>query len=257
MPFGEDFWSARRGGGTAQAEPEPYKGSEQAQASGIDFRSPQGALDAGGFAPGAGSPTEQARILSGAGGPEDAMNRSVQALTEEGIRLRDEEQQGLDYAKDLFNEFLPEMTRHPLTERDMNELAAGRLEEIARGRMADMASLKEYTGQTNLEGGITADLAAQVSMGAMGQATSARRELRSRAADMTAQHQMKLLSIAGASKDIQSAVSTYAAEAAAMAAGLYQRESAADKGYQAAKDANKTEWWEVALGIGKMAVPFL
>lgn len=224
------------GGGFYQAQQQYQQDQQNWQQ-----RSAQHALDQGGFAPGAGTPEQQAQILSGAGGNQAAGNRAIQALSYEGLRLRDEEQGGLDASKRLFNSMLPELQRHPLSERDINELAAGRLEEVAQGKMRDMQGLREHLGSSEMDGNLAGDLGIQAEIAAMGQGTQAMRGLRERHAEMTGQHQMQLLQTAGVAHQIFPAVSTYGAEAAEAAATHYGNMYAADKNYEAQKYAAKQQ----------------
>jgi len=216
-------------------------GQRPQQNQGPSQSTPQQALDRGGFAPGAGTPEEQSRILSGQGGNQAAGDRAIQTLAYEGLRLRDEEQAGLDAAKELLAGMMPELTRHPLSERDINELAAGRLEEVAQGKMRDMMALREHLGISGIDGGVGADLGVQAEIAAMGQATQAMRGLRERHAELTGQHQMKLLATVGAAHQVLPAVSTYGAEAAEVAATHYGNMYAADRNYEAQKYAAKKQ----------------
>lgn len=118
------------------------------------------------------------------------MRRSMRASAEEGFRLRDEEDEGIENAQNLVRQWLPQVMESPLNQRDVGDLYAGMLEDVAQQKSRDMMALSEYTGQTGMRGGVQADLYNQAESNAYSAITRGMRDVRKDVANVQMQHKM-------------------------------------------------------------------
>jgi|GEM_PF-2920698 len=203
-------------------------------------------------------------------GSEAASSRFTQRFMGESLaesfRLADVEQAGIDEAKAMFRQEMPGVMASPLDDRDVGNLYAGMLEDIARQKASDMAAVTEHTGAAGLRGGVAADLAAQVELGALGAVSRGMRDMRQIQTQVEAQHKLTQLNAMGLGAQVLSQPpSTLAQQALADATSWYGTRWMTERGARAQREGAEAAKSGNILGgilggvgqIAQGAIPFL